>query len=91
MGSNWDEYWCVFTEAWFESIQRTDTNLGIITRKQLKKRDRALSAIYRASAYGDGNWTYFGDKNLPHAPVPGTKMGSLMRTQASASGSQVSI
>lgn len=76
---NSDEYWAVMTEAWFESIQRTDTNLGIITRKEIKKRDKALSSIYRASAYGDGNWTYFKDKNLPQTPVSDTKESMIRR------------
>lgn len=64
-----DEYWAVFTEAWFESIIRTDVNLGIITRYQLKARDKSLSSIYKTSAYGDGIWTYSTDPNLPHDPV----------------------
>jgi hypothetical protein len=57
MFSNAEEFWANGTQAWFEAIARTDVNMGITTRDQLRELEPNLAPIME-EVYGDGDWRY---------------------------------
>lgn len=57
MFSNAEEFWANGTQAWFEAIGRTDVNMGITTRAQLREMEPNLAAIME-EVYGNGDWRY---------------------------------
>ncbi len=54
---------------WLDTLEITrlgaETNMGINTRAKLQLEDPTLASIFLSEAYGNGTWTYFGDKSLP--------------------------
>ena len=58
--SNAEEYFAEMSQAWFEATIRTDVTSGVITRKDLKKRDPRLAKLMR-TIWGNGRWRYLDD------------------------------
>jgi len=58
--ANAEEYFAEMSQAWFEATVRTDVTSGVITRKELKKRDPRLAKLMR-TIWGNGRWRYLDD------------------------------
>jgi len=75
--SNAEEYFAEMSQAWFEATVRKDVTSGVITRKELKKRDPRLAKLMR-NIWGNGRWRYLDD-----APYQSFQTSKARRTPGS--------
>ena len=76
--SNSLEFWAVYSESWFESCLRTDTNLGFFSRSLVGANIPLLTSFFQ-STYGSSPWAYSMASGLPQykkKPPPSGSVGA---------------